>query len=314
MSSYQSKKTVQGENVVARKKREAVNFWDGLASDQCRKGNILPCVGAWVAKQLAKGAPESPVGLAGDLLTFGSGGLLVKGATRGVQALKATRLAQQSARAIQLLGAAEKLVPKFNQYLRLTNGTKLVTPRRALKAVTVTTRGLLSSPAKPSQQGARLAVPPLVSQLGRQLPQPGSTIRGSAKPVAKPLSQLQLIGRALGPSKPLNQLQLIGQALSRTPKSPTVRRPGPLWVPTLKPGLIRGLPTRHLPPGKTPSPDKVQLRPVHANRVRTTPAFRPAVSPRRPTSATYRPTISPVRRPVSFRPPMQPFMRHARGR
>jgi len=154
-------------NFVAQKKYEAIDYWDKEARQRVRQGKYLRGFGNWMMKQLAKAHSESWAGLALDVLSLGSGGLMVKGVQGGARAIKGLKaiksantmmeidrtlrpvrasygifrpLAKTRHQVLEGIGKAaekiENIAPKFIKPLKVT-GKAIVTPRRGLKAISL---------------------------------------------------------------------------------------------------------------------------------------------------------------------------------
>ncbi len=178
-------------NFVAQKKYEAIEFWDKEAKQRIKEGKYIRAFGNWTMKQLAKAHSESWAGLALDVLSLGSGGLLVKTVQKGAQAIRGAKavqsantimeidrtlkpvreaygftrpLAKSSDRVLSSIGNAAKTIesvsPKFIAPIT-SGGTKIASPRRLLKAGSLIGRGTKTELGlKQVKEGNKLNVRP----------------------------------------------------------------------------------------------------------------------------------------------------------
>ncbi len=212
-------------NWVAQKKYEAIEYWDQEARQRIREGKYVRGFGNWSMKQLAKAHSESWAGLALDIASLGSGGLLVKGVQSGARAIRGAKavqtaktimeierslkpireadgilrpLSSTSTRVLEGVGKAagtiEKIAPKFVQPLTVA-GQKIVAPRRALKAVSLIARGIKTE-YNPSQMGGR-SKPNVPRTSQPQFPPNKSAIDPWSKKPYKSVLEV-------GPNTPLN--------------------------------------------------------------------------------------------------------------
>jgi hypothetical protein len=125
---------------VAQKKYEAIDYWDQEARQRIKEGKHVRAFGNWAMMQLAKLHAESPAGLALDVASLGTGGLMVKGVQGAARMVKGAK-AVQSARTVGRVAAAvEETVPKFIKPITVA-GQQIVTPRRALKVASKAVMG-----------------------------------------------------------------------------------------------------------------------------------------------------------------------------
>lgn len=158
-------------NWVAQKKYEAIDYWDQEAKQRIKEGKHVRAFGNWAMMQLAKLHAESPAGLALDVASLGTGGLLVKGVqgtarmVKGAKAIQSAKTLVEIDRTLKPVRAAagitrplvttkhkvlegigkaaatvEDVAPKFIQPVAVA-GQKTLTPRRALKTVSKAVMG-----------------------------------------------------------------------------------------------------------------------------------------------------------------------------
>ena len=174
-------------NWVAQKKYEALDYWDQEAQARIKEGKYVRAFGNWTMKQLAKAHSESWAGLAFDVASLGSGGLMVKGVQAGARAIKGARVLQstESLRSVARAAAAiEKTAPKFIKPLTAA-GTGIVTPRRVVKAVSLTSRSTRTEPGL-GREPQKPTAPPHTTIPVNLLP-PAPRIRIDHRPAPAPL-------------------------------------------------------------------------------------------------------------------------------
>ena len=163
-------------NWVAQKKHEAIDYWDREAQARIKEGKYLRGFGNWTMKQLAKAHAESWGGLALDVASLGTGGLMVKGAQATARAVIGAKVIQgaESLRSIHKAATlVETTAPKWIDPLAV-GGTQIVTPRRGIKAVSLITRDVrtemgmgkaeIISPPQTRYQGAVQTSNPLTKR------------------------------------------------------------------------------------------------------------------------------------------------------
>lgn len=321
------------------RKYEAIQFWDREATQRIKEGRYVRAFGNWTMMQLAKAHAESRTGLALDVLSLGSGGLLVKGVQSGARAVKGARmiktartmkeidsvlkpiregvgltkpLAKTRHTVLAHIGraaeAVETAAPKFIQPFSVA-GTRIVTPRRALKVASKLSKGIgteialgkgrvaFAQPVTPPQMAAYsiskvLAAKAAPVNRARPVgPQSGSLPRPGQRPLTKPAPSPRV--RPVAPASG-SLLSRLGQELVRKPApslSPRVRPLAP--APGSLPWMVQGLnkPTPLLMPRVrpvAPAPGSLSWIAQGLNK----PAPSPALSPR------VRPVAPPMRSPM----------------
>ena len=178
------------------RKYEAIDYWDRKASRGAREGKILAPAFNWTMKQLAKAHAESRAGLALDIASLGTGALSRRAVAGGARAVGGTRAVRQAtatvhswrsfpyARAalggkpsvaterLARLGRAAKTVrttaPKFCEPVKV-GGANIVSPRRALKALSKASTGVRTD-LGPNRNLATRSRPGTSSTLGGPMP------------------------------------------------------------------------------------------------------------------------------------------------
>jgi hypothetical protein len=163
------------------RKHEAIAYWDREAKQLIKQDKLGRAFAAWTTKQLAKAHAESKFGLAMDVLSFGSGKLLVKGIQKGarvVQGVKTIRTGHTTVvKVLESVSKAaktiEEIAPKYIQPVTV-RGREIVTPRRAVKALSKIGKGVSTHLGGKLVSGKRdpisVSVPEVITRSRHQQP------------------------------------------------------------------------------------------------------------------------------------------------